>query len=488
MIHPPLNQGVRITRCRVYLNGCAPFSQKEVTMRKLNLLIVIFVALLLLLGGPVSAKSLYVIASINSNPTPVRSYDIQTAPTYLVFQTTNNIPTYAGGAVGLAIDTDSKFLFATYEGSNVIQLVDAVTMTGAGSTTAPGASNLAGIVVDQGKKKVYTVDRDTNHLYVYSWDSTAKTLTLDGGTYKSLSGVSGAHGIALDEKNGKLYVGDRTKNIKIFNTNDWSTAGTKTVNQDVMGIAIDVNNQILYAGNAYPGYGSLGQLCKYELGTDAASFTQLTNDNVVGLAVDEATGLLYITTGNQGSGGSDKLMVYNKNLNKLWESGDIGDPTGLCIPNKEVSYNPLNLAKADSKDPVEAGEQFTYTISYLNGNTYPVDNVVITDTLPAEVDFVSATNGGTEAGGVVTWNLGTVAAGASGSVSVTVKVKAGTADGYISNSVMIDSDQTPPTTVNEQTLVQTGVIPSPEFPSLALPVAMMMGLVFVVYSLRTREE
>jgi len=456
-------------------------------MKKKNLIPVLFVALLLLLAGPASAKSLYVIASINLNPTPVQSYDIQSSPTYLVYQTTNPIPAYAGGAVGLTIDTDSKMLFATYEASNVIQLVDATTMTSAGSTTAPGASNLAGIVVDQGKKKVYTVDRETNHLYVYSWDSVTKTLTLDGGAFKSLSGVSYAYGIALDEKNGKLYVGDRTKNIKIFNTNDWSTAGTKTVNQDVMGIAIDVNNQILYTGNAYPAYGSLGMLCKYDLGNDAASFIQLTNDNVVGLAVDEATGLLYITTGNQGTGGSDKLTVYNKNLNNLWESGDIGDPTGLCIPGKEVSYNPLNLAKTDSKDPVKAGEQFTYTISYLNGNTYPVNNVVITDTLPAEVDFVSATNGGTEAGGVVTWNIGTVAAGESGSVSVTVKVKANTADGFISNSVMIDSDQTPPTTVNERTLVETKGIPSPEFPTLALPIGMIIGIVFIVYSVKRKE-
>jgi len=457
-------------------------------MKIMKLLPVLIIALFLLLAGPASAKSLYVIASINSNPTPVQSYDIQTSPTYLVYQTTNNIPSYAGGAVGLAIDTDSKMLFATYEVSNVIQLVDATTMTGIGSTTAPGASNLAGIVVDQGKKKVYTVDRNTNNMYVYSWDSVAKTLTLDGGTYKDLTGVIGAHGIALDEKNGKLYVGDRTKEIKIFNTNDWSPAGTKTVNQDVMGVAIDVNNQILYTGNAYPGYGSLGQLCKYDLGTNTASFIQLTNDNVVGLAVDEASGLLYITTGNQGSGGSDKLVIYNKALNKLWESGDIGDPTGLCIPGKEVSYNPLNLVKSDSKDPVESGDQFIYTVSYMNANAFAVDNVVIKDTLPAEVEFVSATASGTESAGVVTWDIGTVAAGASGSVSVTVKVKANTADGFITNSVIIDSDQTPPTTVNEQTEVKTGVIPSPEFPSLALPVAMVMGMVFIVYSMKRKEE
>jgi len=459
-------------------------------MKEKIILPIILVALLLLLAGPASAKSLYVIGDINANPSPILSYDIQSAPSYLVYQATNGVPRYAGGAVGIAIDTDSKFLFITYENSNVIQLVDAVTMTGAGSTTAPSAGNLAGIVVDQVKKKVYTGDRTTRHLYVYSWDPVAKTLTLDGGAYKNLAEVyisgpgDGIHGLALDEGSGKLYIGDGSQTVKIYSTSDWSYLGSVPVSQDAMGIALDTANHILYTGNAYPGYGSQGKLCKIVLATNTETSITLSNDNVIGLAVDPATSLLYITTGNHGTGGSDKLMVYNSNLNNLWASGDIGNPTGLCIPGKEISYNPLNLAKKDSKDPVEAGEQFTYTISYLNGNTYPVDNVVITDTLPAEVEFVSATSGGTEAGGVVTWNIGTVAAGASGSVSVTVKVKAGTADGYISNSVMIDSDQTPPTTVNEQTSVQTGVIPSPEFPTLALPVGMILGLAFVVYSLK----
>src|SRR5258706_278315 len=39
--------------------------------------------------------------------------------------------------------------------------------------------------------------------------------------------------------------------------------------------------------------------------------------------------------------------------------------------------------------------------------------VVISDTVPANTSFVSATGGGTLAAGVVTWNIGNLAAGAS---------------------------------------------------------------------------
>jgi len=270
----------------------------------------IFAVILLVIGitmaGTASAKSLYVNKDINAN-SPISAYDIQPAPTYLVWQNTSP-PTRYGGA-GLAIDTDSETLFVTFEGSGTLDMVDAKTLGILGNVTAPNATNLAGIVVDQDKQRVYTVDRGTNHLYVYDWNATTQTLTLNGTTYKSLSGVSQAYGIALDEVNDLLYVGDLTKTIKIFNTTDWSSAGNFTVSQKVMGIAVDVANGFVYTGNAYPPLGSQGLLSQYDLINSTESTVNIrmlsggvSTDNVVGLAVDPATGLLYITTGNQGCG------------------------------------------------------------------------------------------------------------------------------------------------------------------------------------------
>ncbi|MFZ2410212.1 MAG: PKD domain-containing protein [Candidatus Methanoperedens sp.] len=419
-------------------------------MKRKYLASLLLLLLLVFGAGDASAKSMYVISSINSNPTPIQAYDIQ--GNNIVYQATYSVPRYGGGAVGLAIDTDSKFLFVTYEISNVISLIDATTMTSQGTTTAPGASNLAGIVVDQDKQKVYTVDRSTNKLYVYSWNPVTKTLTLDGGTYKLLPGVYQAHGIALDEVNDLLYVGDLTTTVKIFKTSDWSSAGSFPVSQKVQGIAIDVKNKLVYTGNAYPGYGSTGRLIKYDMNTNTETYITLPSDNVVGLSVDPATSLLYITTGNQGSGGSDKLIVYNSDLQLLSQTGDIGDPTGVVVPGKEISYNPLNLVKSDGLSTcVNSGNTVTYTISYTNTNPSQVTGVTITDTLPAETTFVSAP-GGTLVGNTVTWNIGTVPAGASGSVTLVVQVNAGTPPGTtITNPATIDSDQTPPTTQSDTT-------------------------------------
>ncbi len=426
-------------------------------MKHKSLLTAIFGGLLLL-SMAISAKSVYVIADINSSPTPIQAYDIQPAPIFLVYQATHNVPQHGWGAVGLAIDTDSEFLFTTYEQSNTIEIIDARTMTSAGNVSAPGASNLAGIVVDQDNDLVYTVDRNTNKLYIYIWDSVAKTLNLDHIEY--LGGVSQAHGVALDEINDLLYVTDLTTTVKIFHTGTWTSAGSFSISQPAQGIAVDVTNGFVYTGNAYPPYGSLHLISKYDLNTNTESTHFIgNNDNVVGLAVDPADGLLYITTGNQGVGGTDQLRVYDSNLNMLYATGDIGNPTGVVVPGREIGFNPLNLAKDDQVGQgqcVPVGGQINYAISYDNLlNTYPVTNVTITDQLPAELDFVSASGGGVYNPGphTVTWSIGTLPAGDPGAtVSLTASINtSATPGGTVTNVCRIASTETSESSVSEVT-------------------------------------
>jgi uncharacterized repeat protein (TIGR01451 family) len=386
-------------------------------MRISRLAVLALVTAFAVLTGPATAKSLYVIANINANPTPIRTYDIQSAPNYLVLQSQVGVPFRAGGGVGLGIDTAANKLFVTYENSNVIQLVDAVSFANLGTTTAPNAFNLAGIVVDQGKNKVYTVDRGTNRLYVYSWNSATNTLTLDGGSFKTLSGVANAHGIALDETRARLYVADNdSTTIRFYDTNNFggaalAEAGNVSIavtGQRPQGIAVDQQRNLLYTGSSFPSFGSLGLLVKYDLNTNAISSfnirteTGLTNDNVVGVAVDEVTGFVFISTGNQGTGGSDTLFVFDQNLTRLAGAraglpgsfGVLGNPTGIAIPRADVSFNPLNFTKLDAPDPVNSGQNLTYNLCFDNPNPTAVTNVTVTDAIPAGTSFVSASGAG----------------------------------------------------------------------------------------------
>jgi uncharacterized repeat protein (TIGR01451 family) len=427
-------------------------------------------ALGLLSSTAAMAKSLYVIGDINANPTPIRTYDVQSAPAHLVFQATSSVPDWGWGAVGMAIDTDNKKLFITYEQSNVIQLLNATNFANLGTTTAPGANDLAGITVDQGKGKVYSVDRNTNHLYIYTWNSATNTLTLDGGAFRTLPGVTRAYGLALDEARGRLYVGDvATQTVRYFDTTTWGHAGEFALAasaQTVGGIAVDTRRNTVYTGNPYEPDGSKGRLVKYDLNTNTETFYTLpgaaasNGDNILGIAVDEDTGNVYATTGNRGSGGTDTLIAFDQNLTVLKNDfGDLGAPTGLAIPRAPVSFNPLNFSKTGSINPIATGSNLTYTLCYDNrANTAAVANVRITDTLPAGVAFVSATGSPTVAGQVVTWTIGTVAAGAAQACNDLVVTVNAAPGGSVLNSATITSDNTPPTTQTVLTDVIGGYV------------------------------
>jgi uncharacterized repeat protein (TIGR01451 family) len=109
-------------------------------------------------------------------------------------------------------------------------------------------------------------------------------------------------------------------------------------------------------------------------------------------------------------------------------------------------YVPLTLTKTASVgECVNYGGNLTYTLSYSNApNGKSVHGVVLTDNLPLEGDFVSATGGGVYNSGArtVTWSLDSLAAGAGGSRIVTVTVRAPAGD-YVINNCSLTSNEAP---------------------------------------------
>ncbi len=64
----------------------------------------------------------------------------------------------------------------------------------------------------------------------------------------------------------------------------------------------------------------------------------------------------------------------------------------------------------------------TFPITVANNTKASVANVVVRETVPAGCDFVSADNGGTFSGGQISWNLGSMAAGAKRNVSFIARI------------------------------------------------------------------
>lgn len=110
-------------------------------------------------------------------------------------------------------------------------------------------------------------------------------------------------------------------------------------------------------------------------------------------------------------------------LNTLFESGSV----------TEAVQNDVTLTT--SAPSSFSTSQITYTISYANPGPRPAENVKVTDAVPPGTTYVSASGGGTHSGGVVTWNLPPLTAGASGALSLTVNA---TADGVYTNTAKMD--------------------------------------------------
>ncbi len=409
------------------------------------------------------AKSLYVIAGINDNPPYVKTYDLVGSPAYMVYQASREIPDRSSGPVGLAIDTNNAKLFVTYEGSNVIQIIDAVTFKDLGTTTAPNAANLAGIALDAGKRRMYTIDRNTNKLYVYDWNSSSNTLTLVSGAPFSLASVTSAYGLALDESRGRLYIGDaNSTTLRYFRTDTWAEAGNFTLaksGQTPEGIAVDTVRNIVYSGNLMTG--NKRMLVKYDLNTNSESSYTLpvSTDSVVGVAVDEDTGYVYTTVGCNNCSSSATVLAFDSNLNVLKNNlGQIGrGPTGITIPRAAISYNPLSFTKTGPTS-ASANSVIDYSLCYDNAaNTTGVSNVTIVDTLPSGLAYNSSSPSGTynSSAGTVTWNIGSLAAGARQScVKLTVTVTA--SSGSVVNRAVINSTETGQTTQTVTTAIGSG--------------------------------
>ncbi len=112
----------------------------------------------------------------------------------------------------------------------------------------------------------------------------------------------------------------------------------------------------------------------------------------------------------------------------------------------------LSISKQHHDDCVDLDRSIYYTLTASNIGSEDATSVVVTDTLPADVTFVSATGGCVHTLGVVTCSIGAFAAGASQTFSITV-----TADevGSQTNTATISSAENDSNLANNTAEVET---------------------------------
>ncbi len=131
----------------------------------------------------------------------------------------------------------------------------------------------------------------------------------------------------------------------------------------------------------------------------------------------------------------------------------------ILIHAAAVDPSPLlRLSLVPGPGPAVPGEPFTYALTYGNvGSTAP-SAVTVTMDVPDGAEFVSATGGGVESGGTVTWSLGEVGVGAGGRVELTVVPDPGLATGAtLEAEAAIDSGIVTELVVRSQAVTEVGL-------------------------------
>src|SRR5689334_6079699 len=122
--------------------------------------------------------------------------------------------------------------------------------------------------------------------------------------------------------------------------------------------------------------------------------------------------------------------------------------TGTAASTVNTSAD-LSLVKADSPDPVTAGNNLTYTLSVSNAGPSNAASLSVTDSLPAGTSLVSATGTGWSCSGttMVTCTRASLAVTSAPDITVVVKVDpAQTAN--LSNSATVTSATSDPDNTN----------------------------------------
>lgn len=249
--------------------------------------------------------------------------------------------------------------------------------------------------------------------------------------------------------------------IDVFNMGPLDANGT--IVSDTLPSGVDFVNATASSGNCIEVSGTV--IC------DLGNILDDTGRTITVTVVPRFAGILV----NAASVRSNESEIANPRDNTLVEKTTVtGTPVCDCCPQELAN---LLITKTASPSPVFLGDPLTFTITVTNQGPSVATNVTVTDPLPPEVSYVSATasqGSVSQAGGTVTALLGTLGVGESATVRIVVTPNQ---KGTIKNTATANADQAEPAKAKVTLLVVC--IPRPEIADLLITKTASPTTVFV---------
>ena len=164
-----------------------------------------------------------------------------------------------------------------------------------------------------------------------------------------------------------------------------------------------------------------------ELSEDGADEYDAVNPDLPGADIEDADSTPNTITGDDnGGGGDDGYGTFENPTNDIDDIADVDsikngeDDADVAFFDAPVLYD-LALVKTGPASIDGAGTA-TFTLQIKNQGNVPSGSFTVLDTIPTGLQATAASDGGVIVGQSVTWNLSGLAAGATRSVTVTVRV------------------------------------------------------------------
>jgi hypothetical protein len=292
--------------------------------------------------------------------------------------------TYRGiGPVGLAVDETNKNLFVSYESSRKIEVFNAASAKHVGSITLVGTSNLAGMVVHEGRNQLFVVDRGDPEVFVF--DTTTFTL-IESWVLPTGNGPWG-----IDLQGDELFTADASPVIRWYNIDTQTATGNVTLPENQTNVEVtDYPELTIYADSAW----DHNKIYKHTVGTGVTEFA-VTGDNGMGIATNPGGGVIYHVVGHPNSAvlglyvmDAETLAVIHRY--NMPQSG--WNPTDCVASFVQFGGTVEKTSTSHPNGVIGVGKQVTFEITVENRASKPIHVLPLKDTYDnTQIQFISAT-------------------------------------------------------------------------------------------------